>query len=137
MRYIDFMVFYPMANFKRKNLDATMWRRQLGTSVFLASLNISLNIFILVEIICFLIFRLNIFDANYWGLVLATGGILNSVLFDYIYVKKNRYKYITSDQYKPFNLSVNLGATICFLIYVASLIGVIGVPLVVGALLKK
>jgi len=137
MRYIDFMVFYPMANFKRKKLDAIMWGKQLGMAVFLASLNTSLNIVILVEVICFLIFHINIFDTNHFDLILAAGAIMNSFLFDYIYVKKKRYEYITSKLYNPFNLSVTLGVIICFLIYIASLIGVIGVPLAVNALLKK
>ena len=131
------MVFYPMANFKRKKLDAIMWGKQLGMAVFLASLNTSLNIVILVEVICFLIFHINIFDTNHFDLILAAGAIMNSFLFDYIYVKKKRYEYITSKLYNPFNLSVTLGVIICFLIYIASLIGVIGVPLAVNALLKK
>ena len=114
-----------------------MWGKQLGMAVFLASLNTSLNIVILVEVICFLIFHINIFDTNHFDLILAAGAIMNSFLFDYIYVKKKRYEYITSKLYNPFNLSVTLGVIICFLIYIASLIGVIGVPLAVNALLKK
>jgi len=137
MRFTDFLVFYPMANFRRKKIDKSMWRKQLGQAVFLASLNISLMLIIAVEIIGFLVFRVNVYEIYSIDIPIVIVGILNSVLFDYVYVKKKRYEYITSNQYKPFILSVTLGVTITFLIFVFCLIGCIGIPLAVDALLAR
>jgi hypothetical protein len=131
------MVFYPMENFKRKKMDETTFKRQLGRAVFLASLNLSFVIAIMMEIICFFIFRVDIADSSNFFLKVAIGVILCNVLIDYIYINKKRYEYITSTQYKPFNLSVAFGVTICFLIYLVSLIGFIGIPLAISALLAK
>jgi hypothetical protein len=114
-----------------------MWRKQLGQAVFLASLNVSLMSIIAVEIICFLIFRVNAYEIYAIDIPIVIGGILNSFLFDYVYVKKKRYEYITSDEYKPFNLNVTLGVAITFLIFVFCVIGCIGIPLVVDTLLSK
>jgi len=137
MKYIDFMVFYPMAYYRRRNTDKSWRENQLGQAVFLASLNVSLILGIAVEFICFLVFRINIFDRSFLQLLGVIGAILNSILFNYIYVKKKRYDYITSPQYRPFNLSITIGMTICFLLFVLSFIGLIATALAVNALLTK
>jgi hypothetical protein len=137
MRILDFMVFYPMAYYRRRNADESWRGRQLGQSVFLASLNVSLILGIAVEFICFLVFRINIFDRSSLKILCVVAAILNSLLFDYIYVKKKRYEYITSPRYKTHNLSITFGMTICFLLFILSVIGLIGAALAINALLTK
>ena len=137
MRFIDFMVFYVMANFKKKQNDGSIWGSQLARAVFLASLPLSFAIVSLAEIICFFIFRVNIFDDSHFKIILIIGGILNATLLDYVYINKKRYEYITAPEYKPFTLSITLGVTICFLLGFLSVVGSIGLALVINALLTK
>ena len=135
MRYIDFMVFYTMANFKKK-MDRSLWGSQLARAVFLASLNVSLIIVIVIEIIC-LFFRVDIADGSNFQLKFAIGAILNFLLLCYIYINKKRYEHITSPPYKSFKLSITTGVTISFLIFIVCLIGGIGIPVAISALLSK
>jgi hypothetical protein len=137
MRVIDFMIFYTMANFRRRNSDKSMLESQLIRAGFIASLPASFIIYIVMEIICFFVFRVNIFDGSYLPVLLALWLILDSLLFNYIYINKKRYKYITSLQFKPFKLSINSGLNIGFLLIIVSLGGVIGVSLVISSLLAK
>jgi hypothetical protein len=137
MRFIDFMVFYTMANFRRRNSDKSMLESQLIRAGFIASLPASFIIYIAMEIICFFVFRVNIFDGSYLPVLLALWLILDSLVFNYIYINKKRYKYITSLQFKPFKLSTNSGLNIGFLLIIVSLGGVIGVSLVISSLLAK
>jgi len=132
MRFIDFMVFYPMENFKRKKLGGD----QLGRAVFLASLNVSFIIVIIVEIFFYLL-RVDIASGTNFFLKFAIGAMVNTLLFRYIYIKKKRYEYITSRQYKPFETGIKLGVAITFLIFIACLIGTIGIPVAISKLLAK
>jgi uncharacterized membrane-anchored protein len=134
MRFIDFIVFY-VANF-RKNLDESTRKSQLGQAVFIASLNTSLIICILVEVICFL-FKVDIASSSDFFLKFAIGGILMYALFEYIYMYKKRYEYIVSAHYKPFRLDLKLGISICFALFFVLLIAMIIVPGTISTLLTK
>jgi len=121
-----------MENFKRKKLGGD----QLGRAVFLASLNVSFIIIIVVEIICFL-FRVDIAAGSNFQLKFAVAAIINVQLFRYIYISRKRYEYITSSQYKPFETGIKLGVAITFSIFIACLIGTIGIPVAISKLLAK
>jgi hypothetical protein len=136
MRFIDFMVFYIMANFKRKKIDGSMWGSQLGRAVFLASLNLSFILLIVVEIICAFIFRRNIFDAPYFEIAIIVVGVLNAQIVGYIYINKERYSYITSPEYKPFKLSITTGVAVSFLLFLILFIAAFGTALIINSLLK-
>ena len=118
------------------NLDELTQKGQIGKAVFIGSFITSLVICIAVEVICFF-FKVDIAMSSNFQLKFAIGAVLNYCLFMYIYTKKKRYEYIISSQYKPFKLSTRLGITIIFLLLFASLIGSIGMPVAISALLKK
>ena len=131
------MVFYNMANFKRKKIDGFMWGSPLARAVFLASLPVSFLITIMIDILSFLFFKVNVFDDIHFQIAFAIGLILNATLLDYIYINRKRYDDIMSNKYKVFKLSINSGAIISFLAFIVGLIGCLGTPLVIDALLKK
>ena len=137
MRYIDFMVYYYMENFKSKHLGSLLWNSQLGRAVFLASLNLSLLLLILVEIFCYGILKIDISNSSYFGVGLAIVGFLNAQLFDRIYINKKRYEYIVSTEYKPFKLSVALGVFISLLFTLLFMLGAVGTALLIGNSIKK
>ena len=135
MRFIDFLVFYPMANIKRKKLGGLTWSSSLRRAVFLAGLNITLLLFIVLEVICYVIFRINLFDSPYVKILILVFGMLIAQLFSYIYVTKGRYDFIVSSSYKPFTLNITAGVAICFLIFIFSFVGGIATALIVNLLL--
>jgi len=137
MRFIDFMVFYVMANFKRKMIDDGMWGSQLGRAVFLASINLSFILLILAEIIYAIIFRSNIFDGSYFEICIIIIAVLNAQLMGYIYINKKRYEYITSSEYKPFKLSITAGVSVCFSTFLILLMSVIGMAIIINSFLGK
>jgi hypothetical protein len=126
-----------MANFKRKNLGSLTWGSPLARAVFLAALSISLFLFIAAEIICFIIFRINILDTYLSIIILIIAGALIAQLLGYLYITKKRYEYITSSEYKPFSLSVTLGVAISFLLFVFSFLGCLVSAIIINILLTK
>lgn len=123
MRFMDFMVYYTMANFKRRKMDGLMWATPLFRAVFLASLNLNLLLLILAEFIFSFTFKLNLLDNTYTKVILVIVALAVIQLFDYIYINKRRYEYITSPAYKAFKMRESAGVAICFLIFVFSLLG--------------
>lgn len=118
-------------------MDESWRRRQLAQAVSISGLNVGLILVIITEITYFLLFRKNLFDVSQIGILIVIVIILISFLSDLIYVKKKRYEYIISTEYKPFNLSITLDMAVCFLVFIVSFSGIVGTALVIGALLKK
>jgi hypothetical protein len=137
MRFIDFIVFFTMANFKRRKMDGLTWASPLARAVFLATLSVSLLLFIAAEIICFTIWKLNILDTYFSIIVFIIGGLLIGQLLGNLYITKKRYEYIASPEYKPFRLSITAGVTICFLLFVFSFLGSLGTAIIINILLTK
>ena len=136
MRFIDFMMFYTMANFKRQKGVESMDGKLIRAN-FVPGFTISLMVSIVIEIVCYLFFHIDIADSSNYFLKLVIGSLLCMIWIDYIYRKKKRYEYITSHQYKSFTLSITLGTFICFLILMASVIGNIGIPVAIHFLLTS
>ena len=137
MRVIDFFVFYLMENFKRKNMDGDMWGSILARAVFLASINVSIMIIMLMQIIWPVIFKINVLDVPYSEVKGIAIAILNAFLLDYIYMNRKRYEYITSSRYRPFKLSVNMGVGISFLTFVVLFIVTMFLAVAADKFLKK
>jgi len=136
MRFIDFMMFYTMANFKRQKGVESI-NGKLIRAGFFPGFTISLMVSIVIEIVCFLFFHINIADSSNYFVKLVIGSLLCLILIDYAYRTKKRYEYITSHQYRPFTLSITLGAFITFLIFIVSAMGNIGIPVAIHFLLTK
>jgi hypothetical protein len=137
MRLFDFMVYYPMSNFKRKEVKEFTWGGPLDRATLLAAITTSFFAFAVLETICSLIFNVNILDVWYTIFLLLVGCIVMALLFNYIYKTKKRYEYIISSLYNPFTLNVTLGVTICFFLFLFSLIISVGAGLLINILLKK
>lgn len=137
MRLIDFIVFYTMPNFKRKKMEGLLWASPLARSVFLASLSISLLLYIAAEIICFIIWRINILNSYFSIIVFIIGGALIAQLLGNLYMTKKRYEYIISSKYKSFTLGINIGIAISFLLFVFSVLGCLVVAIIINILLTK
>jgi hypothetical protein len=126
-----------MANFKRKKLGALSWGSPLARAVFLATLSINLLLFIAAETICFVVFRINILDTYLSIIIFIIVGVLIAQLLGYLYITKQRYEYIISSKYKSFTLSITIGVTICFLLFVFSFLGCLGTGIIINNLLTK
>jgi hypothetical protein len=137
MRLIDFIVYYNMANFKRKKRTESELESQLRAGVFFASLPVSLFFYTLMLIIFFLVFHVNIIEGSYLRVLPAIWMMVNYLLLSNIYIKKNRYAYISSPEYKPFTFSITWGVSICFLTYFISLIVFVGTAAYVHSLLPN
>jgi len=119
MRFIDFMMFYTMANFKRQKGNESI-EGKLIRAIFFPALVVSVIVSIAVEIFYFLFFHINIVDGSNFFIKWAIGAILCGILIDYVYRQKRRYEYIISPQYKVFPLRIPLGIIIVFLIFIIS-----------------
>jgi hypothetical protein len=104
-----------MEYFKRRNMDGLMWGSILARAVFLASINVSMVIIMLMQIIWPVLFKMNVLDVPYSEFKGIAIGILNAFLLDYIYMNKKKYEYITSSRYRPFKSSINAGVAISYL----------------------
>ncbi len=135
MRLFDFLVFYPMANFERRRVKEFTWGGPLDRATLLAALTTSFLVFAGLEIIYFLMFKVNILDVWYTIFLFLAGSILMVQLFGYLYITKKRYEYITSSQYKSFTLNTTLGVTISFLLFVFSFLGSLGIAIVIGTVI--
>ena len=136
MRLIDFIIFYTMAYFKRNKSGGDMWSNPLYRSVFLTSLILTLLSSILLEIICFIFFKLDalIVSATPIGLIIFC--VIIGQLLSSLYVKRKRYEYIISSEYKPFTLSITLGMIICYLFFVFGFLGMGISEVIVSKILK-
>lgn len=137
MRFIDFIVYYTMANFKRKKMNGLIWGSPLARAVFLAALSISLLLFIAAEIACFIIGQINILDNYSSIIVFIIVGFLIAQFLGYIYITKKRYEYIVSSGYKHFTLSVDVGVAISFLLFLFSFLGCLGAAIIINIILTK
>ncbi len=138
MRFIDFLVYYPATNFKNRKMGGWSYGSELGRAVFLASLTISLFSFAMVEFGAFLFFKINLFDFAYGSIgLLVAGGLIINRIFDFIYLTKKRYDHICSSPSKPFELNINIGVALCFLLFILSMLCVVVVAVLIDRLLKK
>jgi hypothetical protein len=137
MRLFDFIVFYPMASFKKRNVTEFTWQTPLERATILAATTTSLLLFTGIEISCFLILKVNILDIWYTIFSFLIGGILIIQLFNYIYIKRKRYEYIISPEYRPFKLNIIIGVIMCFFLFVASLLAAIAAGVIQGNLLDN
>jgi hypothetical protein len=126
-----------MENFKRQNMKGFIWGSILARAVFLASINVSAMILILLQIIWPVFFKINILDVPYSEFKALVIAVLNAFLLDYIYINRKRYKYITSSRYRPFKLSVNTGVGISFLTFVVLFIVTLFLAVAADKFLKK
>jgi len=137
MRFFDFLVFYPMASFQKRNVTGWDWQTSLNRAVTLAAISTSFLSLACLELIFFLALRINILDIWYNKFLFLGGGVLLVFLFNYIYVRKKRYEYIMSPQYKTFRLGITAGVITCFLIFILSMLLVIGIGIIQGNFLDK
>jgi hypothetical protein len=137
MRLFDFLVYYPVASFKKRRIEEFTWGGPLYRATLLASITTSFFLFAILEIICWLIFHINILDVPYTIFLLLLGCFLIDRLFNYIYKTRKRYEYITSSSYRPFSVGVTLGTVICFFLFMSSIFVAVGVALLFFNLLKK
>lgn len=124
MRFIDFIVFYGMANLKRtggESLKANLYR-----AVFLASLIITMLIFPIVQLIYYSFSKIDIWDLSYSPFFIVIAGIISMLILQYIYIRKERYDYIISDEYNSFKLNSTIGVIISMLVFVLSIITIFG-----------
>ena len=137
MRVFDFLVFYPMASFKKREVTDFTWQTPLERATILAAISSTCLLMSGLEIICFLVFRINILDIYYVVFLFLVGGIVMVFLFNYIYIKRKRYEYIISPQYKSFKFSVTAGVIICFLVFIFSILATVIIGAIQYNLLKN
>ncbi len=131
MRLIDFIVFYTMALYKKKKMDGLLWSNSLRRSVFIAGLFTTLCLYSLTEIIAFLVTRINFIDKSISQIAFIVAVLLIIQLFRYIYVRKERYEFIISSEYKAFTFSTRTGMTLVFLLVIFSFLLPIALTLLI------
>ena len=120
MRIFDFIIFYAMANFQRRNTRNETLESQLSYACFGASLPFSLFICLIGEVISFSIFHVEILEGSYLPVLIAIWVVLDSRLFVYVYKTKKRFEYICDIQNRRFNANINWGISISLLLIVSS-----------------
>lgn len=137
MRLFDFMVFYPMTSFRERKVKGWTSQTSLRRATSLAAISSSIILLAILELVFFLILRVNILDIKYSIFLFFAGGILIIWLFNYIYIKRKRYEYIISSQYRPFKLGTTTGVILCFLIFILSFLLAAAIGVIQGNLLDK
>ena len=136
MRVVDFFVFYVTTLFKNKPRGNLFWDSPVRRTMFVVGLTFTLLLFSILEIIVFLIARINIMGNRLSEIAGIIGGVLLIQLLGYVYIVKKRYEFIISSQYRAFTLNANLGAAICVVICLLSFFLMIGVAGAIHIFLK-
>ena len=126
-----------MAFYKQKKMSGLFWNTPLRRSVFVAGLIITFLLFLITQISTFLIFRLNIVEYPISEILMVVGCLINTQIFAYIYIKKDRYGFVLSDHYKAFRLGETTGMVICALMFVFAFLGSLATAIIIDFLLNK
>ena len=97
-------MFYIMEHYKKTKAGGVLWSSKLRRAVFGVGLIIAFCLFSLFEIIYFIISKKNYLDFPYAGFSLIFFIMVLIQIIRYIYISRNRYTYITSENYRQFKL---------------------------------
>ena len=129
MRLIDFFVFYEATLYKNKEEENRLGNQRLGKAIRVASMIVGTWLTIIIQLMVFLVLKRNIINADNHTLVITivvmyfiAGQILQSV-----YITKDRYQYIISNDYPPFTLGKHIGILIIILTLLVSVALSVGI----------
>jgi hypothetical protein len=137
MRIIDFIIFYLMAYYKKYQPGTLYWDNYLKRSVYGAGLIAMFWLFLIVEVLFFLLGRVDFTDFKFWELIAIVLALLSIQLFRYIYVVKKRYELIVKHESMKFSLGLNMGLLIVFLMFLFSLLAFVASTIMIHFYLKS
>lgn len=127
MRLLDFLIYYTTALYVNKPRGNLYWNSPIKRGTFNVTITVTLWLFAIIELMAFYIFKINIILFLYIKIILPLAGLLIYQIMAHIYIKKDRYKLITSSSYDSFNWGENAGAAVSFLIFVGGILAVLAV----------
>lgn len=137
MRLIDFTVYYTMAYYKKNKIESFIWESQLKRSIYLVALNSAFWFLTLAEILFYTVGKKNFVEISYSKMIVIIVGILMIPVFQHIYITKQRYLKIISENYeRPFKLNLNLGMALSFLVFFLSFLCPLVLALLIDACLN-
>ena len=136
MKIVDFLVFYLTSLYDLKG--GLLWESPLRRTMFIVALIITLWVWSIMEILIFVISRINIFDIpQLIGFAIIILGMSSSQILKRVYITNKRYKLITSTSYRAFELSNSLGVAICFIIIGLGFASMFGSAIIINAISIK
>ncbi|SDQ01654.1 hypothetical protein SAMN05428975_5915 [Mucilaginibacter sp. OK268] len=120
MRVVDFFVYYISTLYTNKKRGNLLWESPIRRTAFVVGVLFTMLLFSISQILCSLIGNINLIDILYSKIALIILGLVLIQILVYIYIKKGRFEYITSERFKGFKMSDRAGGIICGLIVVLS-----------------
>jgi hypothetical protein len=122
MRIIDFFVYYISTLYTNKKRGSLLWESPVRRTAFVVGVLFTMVFFSISQILCSLIGSINLMDVPYSKIALIVFGLVLIQILVYIYIKKVRFEYITSERFKAFKMSDRAGGAMCVVMVVLSVI---------------
>jgi len=123
MRPIDFFVYYVSTLNSKRIKGSLYFDSVIERTVYLVGIAVSFYFLAIIEVVFGLFFHVDLAKNSFFTVIAAFITVMLVItLLKYIYIRKKRYKLITSSKFRAFSLSENIGLVICLILLLLSMI---------------